>query len=245
MSGNQWLLGRDQPQARLRLYCFSHAGGNAAACLPWQEQLGPGIALRAVQLPTRGMRLHEPPYLAMAPLLRDLADVIAADLDGRPFAFFGHSLGALLAFELARTLYAEGRGQAERLILSGSAAPWLRAPPRRLHLLPDPELVAALREMGGTPAAILAEPELMAMLLPAIRADFALVDSYRHQPGQPLPIPLTILAGRSDERTDSAGIAAWSDATSQGCAVHWFDGGHFFLHQQQDAVLACLRRCLS
>lgn len=245
MSSPHWLLKRELPQARLRLYCFSHAGGNAITWLPWQELLGADIAVRAVQLPARGMRLHEAPYLAMPPLLDDLADVIAADADARPFAFFGHSLGALLAFELARKLHQQGRPLPQRLILSGSAAPWLRAPLRRLHELPDDQLIAALRELGGTPSAILDEPGLMTMLLPSIRADFALVASYRHQAGPPLPAPLTILAGRDDLLTSSASTQAWREATSAGCSVHWFDGGHFFIHEQQQAVLACLRRSLA
>lgn len=245
MTGKGWLLGRDRPQARLRLYCFSHAGGNGAAYLPWQDRLGDDIAVRAVQLPARGMRLHEAPHVSMQVLLDDLAEVIATDAEARPFAFFGHSLGALVAFELARTLDQHGRAQPQRLILSGSAAPWLRASPRRLHDLPDDALIQALHELGGTPYAVLAEPGLMALLLPSIRADFALLDGYRHQPGPPLAAPLTILAGRSDPHTGSASMQAWREATSGSCSVHWFDGGHFFIHEQRDAVLACLRRSLA
>lgn len=245
MNRPHWLLKREQPQARLRLYCFSHAGGNAVSWLPWQELLGADIDLRAVQLPARGMRLHEAPYLAMPPLLDDLADVLAADADARPFAFFGHSLGALLAFELVRKLREQSRPLPQQLILSGSAAPWLRPPLRRLHELPDHELLEALRELGGTPSAVLEEPGLMAMLLPSIRADFALVASYQYRPGPPLPVPLTILAGRDDPLAGSAATQAWRETTSASCNVHWFDGGHFFIHEQQEVVLACLRRSLA
>lgn len=244
MNAADWLLGDRRRQAGLRLYCFSHAGGNAAAYLPWQDGLGDGIELRAVQLPARGARLHEPAHPTMAALVRDLAEVIAADHDGRPFAFFGHSLGALVAFELTRRLRDDGAPLPLRLVVSGCAAPWCGAPPPRWHELPDAQLIAALRDMGGTPAAVIDEPDLMPFLLPPVRADFALLAAYRYTPAPPLPVPVTAFAGRADVRTDIAGVQAWS-AAGGACDVHWFDGGHFFIHQEHEAVLACLLRRLS
>lgn len=244
MSQAKWLLGRGQGHAGLRLYCFSHGGGNANSYLPWQDSLGSDIELRAVELPLRGMRLHEAPYTTMAALVHDLAAVIAADHDGRPFAFFGHSLGALLAFELTRRLRDDGGLLPLRLIVSGSAAPWRSAPLPPLHELPDAQLIAALREMGGTPEAVLDETDLMHFLLPQIRADFALLAQYRYTPALPLPLPITVFAGRSDTHTSIASVHAWAEAGSAS-DVDWFDGGHFFIYEQQDAVLARLRHCLS
>lgn len=245
---DRWLVRKPQPQARLRLYCFAYAGGSAHQFLPWQAALGPDIEVAAFQLPGRGPRLAEPPIPVMAPLLDTLAERLAAQLHSPghpPFAFFGHSLGGLLAFELARLCRRRGLAMPEHVFVSACNAPRGRPAPRMLHRLDDAGLVEALRDYNGTPPAALADPELMALLLPAIRADFALVENYQYLPGPLLDMPLTVLAGSTDRHVQAERLPRWQEETSAPCALHTFDGGHFFIHEQQQAVAECIRRRLA
>lgn len=239
-----WILRHPLRAPRLRLVCFSYAGGNGAVYLPWQAGLGGDIEVCAIQLPGRGARIGEVPFSSMESLLRALVPVTGAQ-DGVPFAFFGHSLGAMVAFELARRLQSLGLPQPSHLIVSGCAAPRHRKPPRQLHLLPADELIEALREYNGTPHEILAHRELMDLLLPTIRADFALVETYRYPPGPLLALPLTVLAGRSDEAACPALGAQWQQETQGPCRIEWFDGDHFFINGARSEVLAAIRAALA
>ncbi len=234
-----WLIGQRQPAARLRLICFSHAGGHPGAYLAWQAALGPQVEVRAVQLPGRGMRFHERGHRSFEPLRAELGAVLSrcADL---PCALFGHSLGALLAFEVARA--ATARGQAPlHLFVSGCAAPRQRGSRRPLHRLDDDELCRELGRYGGTPPEVLADRELMRLLLPVLRDDFALVDDYRRAPGPALSMPLTVLAGRDDAEVPSDSVSAWAEEAGAGCELQWFDGGHFFIDSARPAVTDLVR----
>lgn len=239
-----WILRHPLRAPRLRLYCFSYAGGNGAAYLPWQAGLGGDIEVCAIQLPGRGARMGEVPYSSMESLVRALVQVTGAP-DGVPFAFFGHSLGAMVAFELARRLQSLHAPLPSHLIVSGCAAPRHRKPPRQLHLLPADELIETLREYNGTPHEILAHRELMDLLLPTIRADFALVETYRYTPGPLLTLPLTVLAGRSDDAAGPALGAQWQQETQGPCRIAWFDGDHFFINGARAEVLAAIRSALA
>lgn len=234
-----WIVRQSGPQRRLRLYCFSYAGGSAAAYLPWQSDLDPAIEVCAVQLPGRGARMAETPYSSLPALVAALGQVIRAG-SALPFAFFGHSLGALVAFELARFCQRQALPTPEHLFVSGCEAPQYRSAPKNLHQLPHDELVASLRSYNGTPQEVLDHRELMELLLPTIRADFALVDNYRYQPGALLAMPLTVLAGRGDDHVEPGQVEQWRLETTAGCRVQWFDGDHFFINSQQRAVLSCV-----
>lgn len=236
MKVTSWFLGKAAPAPRLRLVCFSHAGGSATGYLPWQGQLGDGVDVVAVQLPGRGGRFGEPCYTAIAPLAAVLAEEIAADA-AVPFAFFGHSLGALLAFETARRLRDMRAPQPLLLVASGCDAPRYRTAPRKLHLLDDAGLTEALRAYDGTPPEVLANAELMALLLPMIRADFTLVDTYAAPSGPALDLPIAVFAGRQDEPDRTTHVERWREETTGSFSLHWFDGGHFFLHSAQEQVL--------
>ena len=239
MHTSPWLV-RDPKSAkrRLRLYCFCYAGGSASVYAPWQARLDPAIEVCAVQLPGRGTRMAERPFTSLPELIKALAPVIGRQ-DGLPFAFFGHSLGGLIAFELARYQKLHYMRMPEHLFVSGCDAPQFRAPSRRLHALPDPELIDVLKDFNGTPPDVLAHRELMDLLLPTIRADFALVDDYVYRPGLPLTMPITVLAGRRENRTAEQ-VEGWRRETLSDCHVHWFDGDHFFILPEQQAVLDCI-----
>lgn len=241
---SRWLVRQPGAQRRMRLFCFSYAGGSAASYYAWQAKLGPAIEVCAIQLPGRGARLDELPLRSLALLVEMLAQVIAGE-DELPFAFFGHSLGGLLAFELARHCQRRGRAMPERLFVSGCAAPRRRGPSRRLHELGDADLIAALRQYNGAPAAVLDEPELMALMLPTVRADFALAADYAYRGGEPLALPISVYGGEHDPHVRFEDLALWQDETNEAIGLHRFPGDHFFIQSATDAVLAHLRAQLT
>lgn len=235
-----WLLRQaaDSPSApRHRLYCFCYAGGSANYFLPWQRHLAPGVQLCAVQLPGRGARFKETPFSSISPLIETLAQLIAGQ-DKTPFSFFGHSLGGLLAFELARYCKSHYLPMPERLIVSGCNGPQRLNPSKGLHRLPDEELIAALRDYNGTPPEILEYRELMELVLPAIRADFSLVETYRYLPLGALDIPITAFAGKRDSYNSVEQVEAWAMETNAAFRTHWFDGDHFFINGEIGDVMA-------
>ena len=244
MNHSPWIVRPTGPARRLRLYCFPYAGGSAAAFAGWQDALGPDIDVYPVQLPGRGARMGEAPLTDLHEVVRSLAHAISSQ--GRaPFAFFGHSLGAMLAFEVTRFLTLHYMPLPLHLFASGCDAPQHRSEPKNLHLLPDDELIEALRKYNGTPAEVLANSELMALLLPVLRADFGLVDSYRYRAGLRLQMPLTVLAGTQDDHIDPLQVEGWRKESAGAFQVHWIEGDHFFLHAQREAVQALVRGALA
>ena len=244
MTSSPWLIGNACAAPRLRLYCFSYAGGGAHAYASWQGALGPQIEVRAVQLPGRGTRMHETPFTSM----QELVPALVQELQGQgelPFAFFGHSMGALVALEVARYCMRRGLRTPQQLIVSGATAPRYRTLPRTLHTLPDAELIAVLQEYGGSPPEVLSHMALMELLLPMIRADFELIEKYVYRAGGLLAVPVTVLVGAADSAPTREHAHKWQEETSAGCAVHTFEGGHFFIQSARDAVLACLAGVLS
>lgn len=236
-----WLARRPGPPRPTRLYCFAYAGGHAGVFVPWQAALEPEVEVCGVQLPGRGSRIREPALTSMPTVVDHIAQAIAQQDDDVPFAFFGHSLGALLAFEVARLLQARGLRGPRHLFVSGSEAPTHRGSGRALHLLPDAQLLEEVRQFNGTPLEVLASSELMALMLPMLRADFELATQYAYQPGPPLGMPITVLAGTHDRNGLNAQVEQWGAQTRARCRVQWFNGDHFFINSQQRAVLDCVR----
>lgn len=220
-----------------RLYCFAYAGGSASAFLDWQVSMPPHIEVCGIQLPGRGVRFGEPPVDNLPSLIRDLAPAFARTAD-RPFAFFGHSLGGLVAFELSRALAMMGAPLPRRLFVSGVHAPRYRINDRNYHLLDDVGLIDVLRNYGATPPEILAQQELLTLLLPVIRADFAMAETYAYRPGPVLPVPITALAGREDDHRSPEQVDGWSLETTAAFDAHWYDGGHFFLNRHRADIIS-------
>ena len=234
-----WFCRGSELDAPTRLFCFPYAGGNAAAFLPWQPLLGGDVELWVAQLPGRGTRLFETPLRNLDELVAQLTSAIAEHTD-RPYALFGHSLGALLAFEVARALRRDGLPEPCSLWVAGAEGPQTRAIDRRLHDLPDAELVDALRDYGGTPTELLDDPEMMALLLPGLRADLALDECYTYRAEAPLDLPIHLLLGDRDPHVDRVRAAGWSRESSQRMHRHVFPGEHFFLFPHQATIAALL-----
>lgn len=187
--------------------------------------------------------MGEEPIAAMAPLLEELADAFAGQAP-LPCVFFGHSLGALLAYELVRTLLGRGLPLPLHLFASGCAAPQQRGTPKTRASWSDEQLVEELRKYDGTPPEVLQSRALLSFILPTLRADFSLVDSYRYRHAGALTIPISVLAGRADSLVSDSAAQAWAAETTDFRGVQWFDGGHFFHETHGDAVLQYLNAVL-
>ncbi|MGW6980355.1 thioesterase II family protein [Streptomyces sp. NPDC054932] len=223
---------------RIRLFCFPHAGAGASAFAAWPALFPPEVEIVAVQLPGREDRVGEPHPASVDAAVRTVAVALRPYLQG-PYAFFGHSGGALLAFELARALRKRGT-RPGHLFLSGQPAPGtdLAGPP--LHGLSDEDFGAALRDLDGTSDGVFTDPELMKLLLPTLRADFTLWENHRHRPGEPLDVPITALGGDTDPRAPVSGLHAWEEQTTGPFSVEVFPGGHFYLNDSEAELTSML-----
>lgn len=233
---------RPDPEAAMRLFVFPHAGGAAEQFSRWTRLIAPGIELSFVQYPGRSSRFREPAINSMGPMVLHLAEALQPLFD-RPFAFFGHSMGALIAFELARRIEAR-HGGLSRVILSGCAAPQRMQPLVRVGAMDDQQLIEFLADMGGTPAGVLAHPELLALLIPFMRSDFELFETYEFRPGPPLNTPFSLCFGSADPETEPDDAARWGELTTAGHETRWFEGNHFFLNQQAPSLTAWISSVL-
>ncbi|WP_256106166.1 thioesterase II family protein [Streptomyces sp. ODS05-4] len=228
------------PEAPVRLVCLPHAGGSASFYLPVARALAPRVEALAVQYPGRQDRRDEPPVADLERLAERIADELRPLTDDdRPYALFGHSMGAILGYEVARRLQSEGRGPL-RLFVSGRRAPLLD---RGDEWQPgtDEEVVNEIRALDGTHGDLLDDPEMREMILPALRADYAAVRRYRHRPGPPLDCPVTAFTGDADPKARVTEVAAWSRLTAGGFELSVLPGGHFFLVDRQEQVLRTVR----
>lgn len=243
-TSSPWLLtwpGRRH--APLDLVCFPFAGGSAQVYRGWAKKL-PVRNVHGVQLPGRSSRLDDALCRSVDAVVTEVACAVRAHVR-EPFALFGHSMGAILAFETARRLHRQG-GTPVRLFASGAAAPSMHepdAPPA--HTLGRSDFVDRLREYDGTPESVFEQTELLELLLPAIRADFEIIETYTFDPATPpVPCPITAFGGREDDRTDEASLKAWARHTASTFDVSWFPGGHFFLDTHEEALLKTLSSAL-
>lgn len=230
-----------RPAARLRLFCFPYAGGRAAVYRQWAGRLPAGVEVCLAHLPGRDTRLREPPYTDLMRLVETLGRAIAPHLD-RPFAFFGHSMGAMISFELARLLRREGRQSPAALFLSGRQAPQLPVTERRSFDLPDEEFKEKLLELNGTPREVLEHPELMELMMPLLRADFSVVETYEYEPGPPLDCPILAFGGTEDPSVSQEQVEGWRAQTTSLFRLWMIPGDHFFLNSAADLLLQRLSR---
>ncbi|MEL6453129.1 MAG: alpha/beta fold hydrolase [Cyanobacteria bacterium J06623_5] len=231
---NRWLVRPlPQPQARLRLFCFAFAGGSAWIFRPWAAQLAQllsePIDICAIELPGRGKRLAEPPITSLADLIPTLGAQLLPLLD-RPFAFFGHSMGALIAFELCHWLRQTVQLIPAHLWVSAARAPQLAIEPPLMHRLSKADFIDRLQHYQGTPISVLNNAELMDLMLPVLRADFTLLETYQYQPKGLLDCPITGLWGQQDNIVSQAEVAAWRVHTLQ-FDLSAISGDHFFMQQ--------------
>jgi medium-chain acyl-[acyl-carrier-protein] hydrolase len=235
-----WIACRKpRPQARLRLFCFPYAGGGASIFRTWADGLPADVEVCPIQLPGRGTRLGEPLFTQLSPLIQALACALLPLLD-KPFAFFGHSLGALVSFELARQLRRQYGVQPVHLFASASPAPQLphRGPP--IHTQSKGDFLAELRHLNGSPKEVLDHEELMQISLPILRADFAVYETYEYPTEPPLNCTISAFGGLRDRTVSQSNLEAWREQTNVSFSLQMFPGDHFFLNSTQPLLLRVL-----
>ncbi|MFI2674017.1 thioesterase II family protein [Streptomyces albidoflavus] len=218
------------PEAPVRLLCLPHAGGAASAYFALSRELAPHVEVLAVQYPGRQDRRQERP-LDSIDALRDGVAAALGPWRDRPLALFGHSMGAVLAYEVTRVLCDDGAAPPLHLFVSGRGAPGQKVE-RALDELEDRAMVAALGELGGTDPRLLDDEEVLGMVAPAIRSDYRAVRTHRHIAGPPLPCPVTALVGDTDAMAPVESVGAWRAHTSADFQLEVFPGGHFYLAEQ-------------
>lgn len=222
------------------LYCFAHAGGGGSVYTGWRQRLAGRLEVRPVVLPGRESRRSEPALTEMAPLVAKLAAEITADSGNGRFVLFGHSLGAILAFEIAAALELAGGPVPAGLVVSGRRAPALPARQEPKHNLDEDQLVEHMSELGGTPPEVLENRTLLRLFLPTFRADLKLNETYRYRAGVRVGCPLSAYTGDADPLVTPDEVAAWRSVTSASFGLRVFAGGHFYLHDNPPPVLAAL-----
>ena len=232
----------------IRLFCFPYAGGSSQIFRKWREDFPPDIDLCPVELPGRNARIDDPPFTNLDAMVLSIADEIAPRLD-TPFAVFGHSMGALVGFELVRLIARRYRRSPVHLFVAACQAPHLRDPYPAVHSLPEAELKAELRRLNGTPVEVLDNAPLMELLLPVLRADLAASETYVHRVAPALSCPITVFGGLQEAQISREFLCAWQEHTSSSCTVRMLPGDHFFIHPAGKLLLRImvreLQKCIS
>jgi medium-chain acyl-[acyl-carrier-protein] hydrolase len=242
---SNWVLcQKPDSRAALRLFCFPYAGGSASIFRQWAQSLPAGVEVCAIQLPGRGSRLLEPAITRIPRLITAMAPALLPYLD-KPFAFFGHSMGNIISLELARYLRRKLKIEPVHVFVSGSRAPQLPDTEPRSYDLPEADFIKYLRRLNGTPTEILEHPELMGLLLPVLRADFELVQTYAYAHAKPLACPITAFGGLLDKEVGRRRLEAWREQTAAHFSLNMVPGDHFFIHESQSLLLATLSEELS
>lgn len=241
---DRWLVRfQPNPRARLRLLCFPYAGNGSTAYRLWPQALPPDLEVCAVVPPGREARWREPAFVEIPRLVTALAEALEPELD-RPFAFFGHSMGAVVGFELARHLQATRGVAPEVLFVSARAAPHLPALDPPLSKLSDGRFLEAVTSrFGGIPRVVLDDADLMAMFVRVLRADLSALESYSYVTGPKLRCPVVAYGGETD-RLSPEQISGWGELTERSFSWRMFRGDHFFLNSMREELLADVARAL-
>lgn len=234
-------LPKPRPHAKLRLFCFPYAGGSALIFRSWINALPESVEPCAIQLPGRGARLTEKLYTRLLPLAHAIAEGLLPYCD-KPFATFGHSMGAMLSFEVARYLRSHYGIEPAQLFVSGRRAAHVPYTDPPTHNLPASELIQELRRIKGTPQEVLDNDELMQLFLPVLRADFEICQTYEYAPGEPLNCPITAFGGLEDDEETRERIESWREQTAGRFSLRMLPGDHFFLHSAERTLIHLLSR---
>lgn len=240
---NWFVCYKRNPAAKARLFCFPYAGGRPQVYRNWAPRLSELVEVWALEAPGRGSRFREDLYTNLDALIHDLSLNFDQYLD-KPFAFYGHSLGALLGFELANHLRDRHDVEPLLLIASGRRGPHLPAAEPATYNLPDEEFIKELRRLNGTPKEVLNNPELMGLMLPILKADFQIVQTYSFIRKSPLRCPILALGGIDDVDVPRDSLAAWEEHTTGDFKIRMLPGNHFMIHSAETDVLDMVYRRL-
>jgi surfactin synthase thioesterase subunit len=238
---SRWLPFSDT-EGGLRLYCLPHAGGSASAFRPWIGRI-PGVSVLPVQYPGRETRLREVPHLRVPALAAELAEALLADAQDAPYAVYGHSFGALTAFELLHVIRDLGGPLPVHLVVSGFSAP--QAEDFADDAVTDEEIIALLRDLGGTPEQYLTDRRILKMIMPPLRADLTAKVAYRYMPRPELDVPILAIGGTEDRQAELDSMHGWAAQTSAGFRLHPLAGGHFAVLERTEETLRAIGDALA
>jgi surfactin synthase thioesterase subunit len=227
---SKWINGIAVPAATsnsFRLFCFPHAGGGASVFQPWLKQFCSGVEIYPIQYPGREGRWLEPRFTRMSEVISELVAALTPLLQ-QPYAFFGHSMGAFVAFELTRELRRHNQPLPQILIMSGARAPHVPDPDPPMHELPDDSLLEDLKRLRGIPEEIFNQPEFLSLLLPILRSDLSVCETYEYAEELPLDCPISVYGGEADAKVRPEHLGFWDTQTAQDFRLRIFPGNHFF-----------------
>lgn len=227
----------------IRLFCFAHAGGGATSFRAWQGRLGPQVTVCPVVLPGREKRWREPPYTSMDELVAGIMPQLRHRI-GQPFALFGHSMGAAVAYELCRKFFPGPDGGPVHLLVSGRRAPHTAARDRPAHRLPREDFLAYLHSLNGIPPEVAGHPQLLDAFLPTLRADFQVNETYAPPRGPRLSVAVSAFLGADDPVVNVADMLCWRDITAHEFRLRVFAGDHFYFKERNPDLLAAIHHDL-
>lgn len=233
---------KPRPQARVRLLCFSYAGGSSGTYIPWLKNLPEEVELAVVQLPGRGVRMADSPYDNMDTLVKDVF-IALSKLPTKPCVFFGHSMGARVAYELTLMLVRHRYTLPLHVIASASSAPCVPRKKKPIYALPDDEFIAEVAGLNGSSEEVLADREIMELLMPTLRADFKIVETYLNKSQYIIPTTVSVFSGKDDD-LENHEIEPWLSLFSSNTGIHWVDGDHFFVDKNRDGTLTMLNKVI-
>lgn len=241
LNSNKWFTcPQANPGAETRLFLFPYAGGGPAVFNQWVSGIPNTVEALIAHYPGRGSRHQEAPIKQITTLVENLFLAIQPLLD-KPCAFFGHSLGGMVAFELAHHLRYHGLPQPQILFISACGVPHLSDPHPPIHALPDSDFLKSLQQLKSIPSELLDQPEVMQLLLPIVRADFKAIENHVHSPVElPLDVPIVAFGGLDDSRVSRERLEGWSLYTNSGFQLQYFPGDHFFIHTDRETVIAAV-----
>jgi surfactin synthase thioesterase subunit len=226
----------------MKLFCFPYAGGNRYSFNPFKALTPMGMELIMLDYPGHGMRMQEPLLTDIHSIAQDILQLYSTEMKS-PFAFYGHSMGCLVAYTVCKILQSNKADLPQHLFFTGCGAPSVRNRFKGRHLQPYDEFIITLKQLGGVPDELLQDKDSMNFFEPLLRADFEAVDTYSYVPSEPFPIPMTIITG-SEEDLSNQEIDAWRLETNQGCTFAKMSGGHFFIQQHYEALLRAIGNTL-
>ena len=232
--------------SKIKLFCFPYAGGSAVIYNKWKPYLDSEIELVPVELAGRGKRIRDAFYNDVPEVIEDVFNVVKEQIPQSPYALFGHSMGGMISYELAQKIRACNLRLPLHLFVAGRSAPHVKRPDeKKYHLMSDADFKAEVIGLGGTPVEFFEHPELMNILLPLLKNDFRIAEADRAMNEiQPLDGNITVFFGKDEDLTPEQ-CDGWKKHTKQLCSIHYFEGGHFFLHTQTEQIVNFINRTLS
>ena len=227
----------------MKLFCLPYAGASAAIYMKWKKSLEPVAECVPLELAGRGVRSKEPFYKGMEDASEDVLEQLLRRVDGKPYAVFGHSMGGMILYEVARKIRQRKLPPPSALFFSGRPSPDTPRKEAPIHELPDGEFAEKIIAMGATSKEIFSMPALMNVFVPVLRADFLLVETYRYEEAEPLPWRLTAIAGTEEQWTDDE-VEGWNRHTSEGCRIVRLPGGHFYWQHDAETLHDVLKDVL-